>query len=105
MRQIKASEFKAKCLALIDEVAESGETLVVTKHGKPVVRVQPDRPAAKGPIFGCLKHLVEFVDPNLDTDEKGKEDLKWWYDRLDRLEKSLSAPVNPSKTRARARSR
>ena len=40
-RTITASEFKAKCLKLMDEVNESGETLAVTKNGKPVVEVRP----------------------------------------------------------------
>ena len=40
-RTIPAGEFKAKCLALLDEVAASGEELVVTKRGKPVARVAP----------------------------------------------------------------
>jgi len=40
-REITASQFKARCLRLLDEVAESGETLVVTKHGRPVARVVP----------------------------------------------------------------
>ena len=38
-RTIKASEFKAKCLALMDEVAESGEEIVITKRGTPVARL------------------------------------------------------------------
>ena len=37
-RTIKASEFKAKCLKLMDEVAESGEEIVITKNGRPVSR-------------------------------------------------------------------
>lgn len=40
-REIAVSAFKARCLALLDEVAETGETLVITKRGKPVARVQP----------------------------------------------------------------
>jgi prevent-host-death family protein len=40
-RTIPASEFKAKCLALLDEVARTKETLVVTKRGKPVAHVVP----------------------------------------------------------------
>ena len=40
-RSIPASEFKAKCLALLDEVAQKRETLVVTKRGKPVAKVVP----------------------------------------------------------------
>jgi antitoxin (DNA-binding transcriptional repressor) of toxin-antitoxin stability system len=36
MRTIKASEFRARCLKLMDEVAASGEPVVITKNGKPV---------------------------------------------------------------------
>ena len=35
MRSIPAGRFKAQCLKLLDEVAETGETIVVTKRGKP----------------------------------------------------------------------
>ena len=38
-RTIKASEFKAKCLKLMDEVAESGEEIVIIKNGRPVARL------------------------------------------------------------------
>lgn len=41
MHTIRASEFKAKCLALMDTVAASGETWVVTKNGKPVAELRP----------------------------------------------------------------
>ena len=40
---IKASEFKAKCLKLMDQVAETGEEIVVTKNGRPVSRLVPYR--------------------------------------------------------------
>jgi prevent-host-death family protein len=40
-RILTASRFKTQCLALLDEVAETGETLVITKHGHPVARVAP----------------------------------------------------------------
>lgn len=40
-REITATQFKAHCLRLLDEVAETGEALVVTKHGRPVARVEP----------------------------------------------------------------
>jgi prevent-host-death family protein len=94
MREIKASEFKAKCLALIDEVAETGEAIVITKHGRPVVRVEPGRAKPKGPAFGCLKGMVDLVDPDDDLDVKSEADLKWWRDRMDRLAKSISRPVS-----------
>ena len=42
-RTVKASEFKANCLKLMDEVAESGEEIVITKNGRPVSRLLPYR--------------------------------------------------------------
>lgn len=44
VRTIKASEFKARCLQLMDDVAESGEEIVITKRGKPVARLTPCAP-------------------------------------------------------------
>lgn len=41
MQTIQASEFKAKCLALMDEVARTGEVWVVTKNGRPVAELRP----------------------------------------------------------------
>jgi prevent-host-death family protein len=53
-RHVKASEFKAKCLALMDEVARTGQPVVITKKGKPVAELVPHRAAKKSP-FGLLK--------------------------------------------------
>ncbi len=39
-REITATQFKARCLRLLDEVAESGQPLVVTKRGRAVARVE-----------------------------------------------------------------
>lgn len=38
---VAAGEFKARCLALLDEVSQTGKPIVVTKRGKPVARVVP----------------------------------------------------------------
>lgn len=40
-RTVPAGEFKARCLALLDEVAETGRPVLVTKRGKPVARLVP----------------------------------------------------------------
>jgi prevent-host-death family protein len=53
-RTIPAGEFKARCLKLMDEVNETGEELVVTKRGKPVVRLVPAARTPKSP-FGAMK--------------------------------------------------
>lgn len=41
MVTINASEFKAKCLAILDEVAGTGETVVILKRGRPVAQLVP----------------------------------------------------------------
>jgi prevent-host-death family protein len=41
MGEITATQFKARCLALLDEVAEGGGELVITKRGRAVARVVP----------------------------------------------------------------
>jgi prevent-host-death family protein len=51
---IKASEFKAKCLALMDEVERTGQGVVITKNGKPVAELVPHRRRKKN-ARGILK--------------------------------------------------
>jgi prevent-host-death family protein len=41
MKTIKASEFKAKCLQIMNEVTESGTVIVITKNGRPVAQLAP----------------------------------------------------------------
>lgn len=41
MKTIGAGKFKEKCLALLDEVSDHHETIIVTKRGKPVALVSP----------------------------------------------------------------
>jgi prevent-host-death family protein len=53
-RMIKASEFKAKCLAIMDEVERTGEGVVITKNGKPVAELVPHR-ASRPNALGLLK--------------------------------------------------
>jgi prevent-host-death family protein len=67
MRTIQASQFKAKCLALMDEVARTGEPILVTKNGKPVAELRPHRgPRAKSLIGlhkGRGRILGDIVSP------------------------------------------
>lgn len=41
--RISASDFKARCLRLLDQVSRTGEELVILKRGRPVARVVPAR--------------------------------------------------------------
>ena len=58
-RTINAAEFKATCLELLDEVAESGEELVITKNGHPVSRLVPYRVQPRS-IFGIDRGRIEI---------------------------------------------
>lgn len=55
-QQLPVTDFKAKCLHIIDEVSRTGEPLVITKHGRPVAQLVPLPPAK--PLFGMLKGSV-----------------------------------------------
>ena len=61
MQTIKASEFKAKCLHLMDEINQTGEEIVITKNGKPVSILKPYR-TAPATIFGLHKGKVQSKD-------------------------------------------
>lgn len=53
MKTMAAGVFKAKCLAVMDEVQKKRETVVITKKGKPVARLVPIS-TEPDPIFGFL---------------------------------------------------
>jgi prevent-host-death family protein len=51
MKTMAAGAFKAKCLAVMDEVQKKRESVVITKRGKPVAKLVPVE-SAKDDIFG-----------------------------------------------------
>ena len=74
--EIKAGEFKAKCLKLMDWVAEGHEEIIITKRGKPIAKLVPLTAAPKREIFGYMKGTVEIlgdiiapIDEKWDADE------------------------------------
>ena len=72
MHIIRASEFKAKCLALMDQVAATGEGILITKNGKPVAELHPPAsPRPKSP-FGWHKGMIE-----IKGDIISPVDVKW----------------------------
>ena len=71
MQKIPAAQFKAKCLAVMEQVAESGRPVVVTKHGKAVVKIIPVESneneifgflAGKGRIVGDIENTIPVSD-------------------------------------------
>ncbi len=59
---VPAGEFKAKCLALMDEVESTGKEIVITKHNRPVARLAPVHPATViRPLFGRSRGRIRIV--------------------------------------------
>lgn len=70
MKTIPAAKFKAKCLALLDDVAQSHDPLIVTKHGKPVAKIIPVGPKSdieNKPLKGCITYIGDILSP-IDED-------------------------------------
>ena len=68
-QSISASQFKARCLALLDEVAETGIPLVVTKRGRPVAKLMPVHLEAAPSLLGSVSYAREedLLAPVEDT--------------------------------------
>ncbi|MBY0317557.1 MAG: type II toxin-antitoxin system Phd/YefM family antitoxin [Reyranella sp.] len=75
-RKINAAAFKARCLALIDEVAESGEPITITKRGKAKVQIVAVREKPKtlwGATKGTFKILGDIVGPIVEDWDEERE--------------------------------
>ncbi|HLX82522.1 MAG TPA: type II toxin-antitoxin system Phd/YefM family antitoxin [Terriglobales bacterium] len=74
MKTMAAGAFKARCLAVMDEVQAKRETVVITKRGKPVAKLVP-ADAEKDDIYGLYKGKVkilgDIVGPILTPEEWG----------------------------------
>jgi prevent-host-death family protein len=90
MKSVPAGQFKAKCLALMDEVKQTGEPYIITKRGVPVAKlvpIPPERKRSKS-VFGCMRGeavIVGDIDVSPWEEEFGDRDPiveKW--DRLNR---------------------
>ena len=72
MMEINASEFKAKCLAILDEVFASGLTVTILKRGKPVAQlvppVQRDEGWPQTMLAGSVEIVGNVIDPALDPE-------------------------------------
>lgn len=70
-RRVPAAQFKARCLALLDEVEATGRAIVVTKRGRPVARVTPlaeGAPDLRGSVVS-QGDLVSPLDEDWDTEK------------------------------------
>ncbi len=60
MQTMAAGVFKAKCLAVMDEVQAKREPVTITKHGKPVAKLVPVEDEADS-IFGFMKGQIKII--------------------------------------------
>ena len=61
MRTMKASEFKAKCLHIMDEINRTGEEITITQNGKPVSVLKAYRVVPKT-LFDLHKGKIQSKD-------------------------------------------
>jgi prevent-host-death family protein len=64
---IAAGQFKARCLALLDEVERTGGSLTVTKRGRPVAMLVPAARRKPVGLRGSVRRAVDLVAPTGET--------------------------------------
>jgi prevent-host-death family protein len=74
VKEITISEFKAKCLSLLDEVNKTRRPIRITRHGKPIAEVGPPSPDRKGRRFvgamaGTIEILGDIMEPVIDLND------------------------------------
>jgi prevent-host-death family protein len=72
---MSAASFKARCLELMDSVARTGRSVVVTKRGRPVAVLSPVR-ERRGSAYGFMKGRIEILG-----DLVAPIDVAWDADR------------------------
>jgi prevent-host-death family protein len=62
MEEIAISEFKAKCLSLLEQVCKTKKPIRVTRFGKPIAEVIPPSPVeGRANWIGSMKDSIEIV--------------------------------------------
>jgi antitoxin (DNA-binding transcriptional repressor) of toxin-antitoxin stability system len=74
VQEISVSDFRQKCLALIDRLPPEG--LLITRHGHPVARLLPVRPASCADLIGSVPLLPNEVDDLFSTGERWEADAE-----------------------------
>ncbi len=63
MKTVTAAELSAHAAALLEELAQTREEVVVTKDGVPVARLVPPVDAMRGPMWGTARQVGDLVAP------------------------------------------
>lgn len=74
MDEIAISEFKAKCLAIVERVRKTRKPVRITRHGEPVAELVPPSPPASrrdwiGSLEGKIQITGDIVSPVINLDD------------------------------------
>lgn len=63
METLSISEFKATCLAVLERVRQTGESILITRHGQPIAEVVPPRAVdqPRRAFLGSLRGSARIV--------------------------------------------
>jgi len=77
MKTVVVSEFKAKCIAFLREAQQTGESILVTRRGQPIARVEPVRKVSSerplGVFRGRMKVRGDIVQADTSADWEALE--------------------------------
>lgn len=109
MKTMGAGAFKAKCLALIDEVHANGGELIITKRGKPMAKLVPVAQEKKESIFGFLKSKAkivgDIVSPITEPWEWDEDVFPVGTPERDEFERAKKRPAARASAKARLKAR
>ena len=75
---MSATEFRAKCYRLMDEVAATGREIVITKRGRPVAQLAPFR-RRRGALFGLYRDEIRIhgdIGAPIDVEWEAEKELE-----------------------------
>lgn len=71
--EMNASDFKARCLAILDQVQATGESVVILKHGRPVAELVPASLAKtkypQAELAGTVTFIGDVIGPVLPEED------------------------------------
>ncbi len=69
MRSLSVSEFKATCLAVLEDVNKHKKRVLITKRGKPIAEIVPCEGTPKrSPLKDSVRFVGDIVSPVAETD-------------------------------------
>ena len=75
MKKMVVSEFKAKCIAVLREAQQTGETILVTRRGRPLARVEPIRQVPSERPLGVLRGRMKIRGDIVHADSSADWDV------------------------------